>query len=261
MIRSSDSFVGQLALESISTISRDERPYYDHAIKYASETCPPPYGMHWFGDEFRRLGRNNTWLANLLVSDSDMEGYSAGRLWQYAQTIQDSATAHGMQVHAKDEAIHSKIFAKMLYLAFPSVKSEELTTQLAGYSPELKKFIDPSIELPPPSYEELLNSMILVNLYEIKALVLGKLLTPLVLAHTPAESRSLVQKMMKRILADEAKHILYSADYIETACREGYGDFVLSAIKEFQGTLNLVTETDLAKDLKYESINIRMGVL
>jgi hypothetical protein len=115
-----ETFIGNLTITSLSNINDVRRPFYEQALHYACSFSPPPYGMQWFGEEFRRRGRDPSWLASLLVSDADMEGYSAGRLWQYGVTIADKSLSDGMLKHAKDEAKHSKMFAGMLFETFHS---------------------------------------------------------------------------------------------------------------------------------------------
>jgi hypothetical protein len=256
-----ETVISNLTVASLSNIEDVKRPFYERALHDACSSSPPPYGMQWFGEEFRCRGRDPSWLASLLVSNADMEGYSAGRLWKYGVTIADKTLSDGMLKHANDEAKHSKMFARILLEIFPELESEELKAQLRQYVPELCHASTGSDEeSKAPAFEELLNSLILVNLFEVKALVLVKLLTPLVMAHAPKKSRVRVHKMMDVIIADEAHHIRYSADFIEEACRNGYMDFAQSAVKEFQATLNLVTESELAKDFKNETAEMHAGV-
>ena len=187
-----------------------------------------------------------------------MEGYSAGRLWGYGATIEDRETSLSMQRHAKDEAKHSRMFAKLLFDVFPDLESKKLKVQLAQYAPNLRsRTTQTETNEKSPPFDEVLNSMLLINLFEIKALFLGHLLKPVMIAHAPPKNRERINNFMDTIIGDEARHIQYSADFIENACKKGYRDFVSKALPEFQDTLNLVTTSELAGeqiDTEFSSI-------
>lgn len=242
------SFVGDLTLSALAKLDQKKRPYYEALIDQAFIASPPAYGKEWFGDQFRAHGRDAGWVASLMASDAYMEGYSAGRLWQYAGVLKDESLASAMRRHAMDEAKHSKIFTRTFFKAFPSLLEEDLQVKLDAYSPDLAIHPGYPDDFPKPSELELLNSMILINLYEIKALLLGKLMQPIAVAHAPEENKELVHKMLGTIIADEVHHIRYSADYIEQACRDGHSEFVGSALQDFQQTMNQIVETELDAD-------------
>ncbi|MHC5131828.1 hypothetical protein ACYSTU_11850 [Pseudomonas glycinis] len=246
-------FISNLTIAALKGVDGKERPLYEQALRNACSSVPPPYGMKWFGEEFRIKGRDASWFGGLLISDAHMEGYSAGRLWQYGERISDKALSEGMLRHARDEAKHSKLFGKILVEVFPQVQSAELSEKLRSFVPLFPVPNGALIE--PPGFEELLNSLILINLYEIKALVLGRLLSPLALAHAPEMNRLKISKMLGCILNDEAHHVKYSADFIEAACAAGYHDYVCSAFEEFQKTLNIITESELLAASEFNEID------
>ncbi len=250
MATHSRSYVGDLAIASLRIGAISERPHYEQVLHNALLSSPPPYEKRWFGNEFRRLGRDPSWLAGLLVSDANMEGYSARRLWQYAVAIEDKSLSSGMLSHAQDEAKHSRMFGRMLLDTFPQLRSDQVAAQLLSYVPRLhESSTDPKdYWSATPTFEEILNTMIMVNLYEVKALVLGKLLSPVVLAHAPEKNRRRIAKMLEVILADESRHIRYSADFIERVCCNGHKKFVQTAIVEFQSMLNKLTESEIEED-------------
>lgn len=236
-------FISNLTIAALRGIDGKTRPFYEQALQRACSCVPPPYSMQWFGETFRHKGRDASWFAGLLVSDAHMEGYSAGRLWQYAERIADPGLSEGMLRHARDEAKHSQLFGRVVVDVFPQLQSAELSGQLASFVPQFPVAAGTLTEA--PAFEELLNSLILINLYEIKALVLGQLLLPLALAHAPEANKKRVSKMLEGILRDEVYHVRYSADFIEAACVAGHQAYVFSALEEFQNTLNGVTEAEL----------------
>lgn len=238
---------------AITRVDTTSRVHYLDLLDEALLAAPPHYTTQWFGDLFRKCGRDASWLASLLASDSYMEGYSGKRLWQYAGLLQDQKLAQRMQEHAMDEVRHSKIFARALIKTFPVLASDELRNDLARNAPTLGTVPTRTLDDPVPDAEEVLTSLILINLFEIKALVLGMLMKPLVIAHSPECNRTVLRKMLDTVIADEACHISYSADFIESACLNGHRDLVRDALRDFQNTLNQVAATELEGDCPSEA--------
>jgi hypothetical protein len=242
------SNAGRLAASALARVDQTPRTHYLALLDDAFVATPPHYATQVFGDLFRKCGQDPSWLASLLASDSYMEGYSGRRLWQYAGLLQDQELAQRMQKHAMDEVRHSKIFARALIKTFPVLASDVLRNDLARNAPDLETVPIRTLDDPVPDAEEVLTSLILINLFEIKALVLGMLIKPLVIAHSPERNRALLGKMLDTIIADEARHISYSAEFIESACLNGQRDRVRHAFRDFQSTLNQVAATDLDAD-------------
>lgn len=247
-------FISNLTIAALRGIDGKARPFYERALQGACSSVPPPYSMKWFGETFRHKGRDASWFAGLLVSDAHMEGYSAGRLWQYGERIADPGLSEGMLHHARDEAKHSQLFGRVVVDVFPQLKSPALSEQLASFVPQFPVPAGTLTEA--PSFEELINSLVLINLYEIKALVLGQLLLPLAVAHAPEANRRRVSKILEGILRDEVYHVRYSADFLEAACAAGYQDYIFSAVEEFQKTLNVVTEAELNDAVEDHQVHI-----
>jgi hypothetical protein len=213
-------------------------PFYARAIDEAFASVPPTYADEKFGNLFKCRGRDASWVASLLASDCYMEAYSAVRLWQYASRVQDDAVSKQMRRHARDEAKHSKMFASVIFRTFPSLDEAGLRRQLDSYSPDFERVEVGSHLLADPSEEELLNSMLLINLYEVKALVLCKFARAVVLAHTAADQQRRVSAVFEAIERDECFHIRYSAAFLEQASERVGADHIREALSGFQEALN-----------------------
>jgi hypothetical protein len=247
------SIAGRLAATAVARVDQTPRTHYLALLDDAFVAAPPHYATQGFGDLFRKCGSDPSWLASLLASDSYMEGYSGRRLWQYAGLLQDQILAQRMRKHAMDEVRHSKIFARTLIKTFPVLASDELRGDLARNVPDLRTVPTRAPDDPVPSAEEVLTSLILVNLFEVKALVLGLLIEPLVIAHSPECNKAVLRKMLDTVIADEARHIAYTAEFIESACVNGQRDFVRNALRDFQNTLNQVAATELDADRRADA--------
>lgn len=252
MSASANNFLASLVISSVRAVDGKERPSYFASIETALAEEPAVYATERFGELFRLRGRDASWLCSLLASDSYMEGYSAGRLWTYAASLEDAKLGRAMRIHAKDEAKHSRMFSVALLRAFPAIASEALKRDLYANAPNLDRLDVSEFSLETPRDDELLSSMLLINLFEIKALVLGLMTKPLLLAHAPADRRDALARMMDTIIRDEAHHILYTADYLEARCGAGEQTAVASGLRDFQATLNTVTLKDLESELSQE---------
>lgn len=232
--------VGAFTQRSLSDGGR--RPGYEAALHAALAGSPPAYAEMRFVDEFRYQAKDPSWFASLLVSDCDLEGYSGGQLARYAKEIADRRLASGLAAHAADEARHSRIFASLLFGIFPQLAPDlSLRAKLAALAPRLKaaSYVS-AISFDEPD-EALLSSMVLINLHEVKALVLEQLLKPVALAHAPDANRQKIHRQFQVLIDDELQHIRYSAEYIEHAATLGWGDTIADMMVDYQQLMNQVT--------------------
>lgn len=246
------AFLSNFVMNSLASAGSEyEMLNYKSALGNALDYSPPPYSGHRFGEEFRRMARDPSWFGGLLVSDADLEGYSAKQLWIFASTITDQGFANGVMRHADDEARHSRVFAGFFTRIFPNSASEQVRERLAKMSPNLKQ--TPSVPTESAvsntsetrTFEEILSTAILINLYEVKALILGHLLKPVIMAYSRPVDRARHNKLTDMLLTDEVRHIRYTAEFIESAATSGYRDAVITGMKEFQNLLNEATLSDL----------------
>lgn len=237
------NFISEFTIKNLESRKSLNLQNYYSALRNACESNPPPYGENWFGEEYRRMSRDPSWFANLLISDADLEGYSAKQLWIYAGSVDDSALAHDLKLHAIDEARHSRIFGKLLFAIFPNTATDELREKLDEMSPKLqiKEVSESAEKIETMSYYEVLNSLILVNLFEIKALVLQRLLQPTLFAYGTSDLNPKIQSTTESLITDEIRHISYTAKYLEDAASIGYCDYIFTAMSDFQKYLNHIT--------------------
>jgi tRNA isopentenyl-2-thiomethyl-A-37 hydroxylase MiaE len=122
--------VAQLTLGALGA-SGAHLVHYAAALRRACEVHPPPYGQAWFGRQFRHPCSDASRFAHLLASDAHMEGYSAGRLVEFAGWVDDRALATAIRAHARDESRHSRVFGHLLAYATeatrPKVESAIVT--------------------------------------------------------------------------------------------------------------------------------------
>jgi hypothetical protein len=225
---------------ALGALGDDPLPFYRRVLRRTCEREAPPYGERGFGVELRRLARDPGWFAGLLFSNAELEGDSARQLWNYAAAVEETFAAE-MRKHAADEARHSKLFGRLLLRLFPNFDTDAQRRELAALSPALSGRAPVGGQWKP---DELLNSVILVNLYEVKALILGKLLAPLLVAYAEPEDRDHIERVTGVLLNDEVEHIRYTARFIERSSREN-GEGIEAAFVDFQRELNRMSCEDV----------------
>lgn len=228
-----------------SKLAKENLDNYSKAFRAACSSNPPPYAKAWYGQLFRELACNPEWFANLLVANAHMEGYSSKQIWDYSQSIADAELANNIRLHALDEARHSKIFPKMLNLTFPEALDEELSFKLKQLSPDLMQWHSSGVasvsNTPLMTEQQVLNTLIQINIFETQALLLQYLLRPPLLAHSSSDVHSRLLRFCSSLIADEIKHIKYTALYIERAMLRGHEEYIYSAMIDFQAMFNQMT--------------------
>ncbi|WP_260598078.1 hypothetical protein [Sphingomonas endolithica] len=232
--------VPRLAINHLGLAAGDNG--YGGALTAVFDTAPPAYASNLFAREFQRQAKDPSWFASLLVSDCDLEGYSARQLSRYSGEVVDRRVAMGLAAHAADEARHSRMFASLVVEVFPNLRPDiGLRDKLREMAPRLRLSSYGGSLAFAAVDEALLSSMVLINLHEVKALILEYLLRPLALAHAPAAHRSKVGRQLDVLVADEVQHIRYSAAYINHAVTNGWGNTVMDMMRDYGQLMDDVT--------------------
>jgi hypothetical protein len=215
---------------------------YGGALAAVFDAASPSYASNLFAREFQRQAKDPSWFASLLVSDCDLEGYSARQLSRYSGEVGDRRVAVGLAAHAADEARHSRMFASLVVEVFPQLRADaDLRDKLRDMAPRLRLGGYGGDLAFDEVDEALLSSMVLINLHEVKALVLEYLLRPLALAHAPVAHRDKVGRQLDVLVADEVQHIRYSAAYIDHAVSHGWRDTVIDMMRDYGQLMDDVT--------------------
>lgn len=211
---------------------------YLDVLSCALNDARPNFETTRYRDTFREQAVDRDWFASLLASNLYMEGYSAGRLLQYAGVVSDPALARDLARHAHDEARHSRQFHDLIFMVFPHLDTPMLRDEAAANVVDLDAIIPCPADYPAPPPDELLNSLILMNLFEIKALYLGNFLKPFVRAHAPEAHATAAESIIGGIASDECHHIAYTARHIDAFVRERGRDEVAALMSGFIEQMN-----------------------
>jgi hypothetical protein len=114
------------------------------------------------------------------------------------------------------------MYVAMLDLTFPGALSpRDAEALLASYP----LYIDeqPPLATLERDLQSLLDDIVQMNIGEVRTRIHQMLLTPVALAVAPADNREQLSAALARIYADEGRHIVYTAEILETYFSLGQG--------------------------------------
>jgi hypothetical protein len=236
-------FVFDDTLRALCERGTEALPGYEMALSAACEAFPPPFGQAWYGEKYRRHASEPGWLAASLIANAEKEAEGSRKLWSLVARTSDAGIADAIRIHAIDESRHALVYVAMCELVFPG----SLEGDVKVYAESLSPRYSPS-DSPTPSDEKssryvVLDELIQMNIGEIRTRIHQLLMGPVITAYCEPERRERLLKVLASLLADETKHIEYTARLIDAAARGGDSDFVRSTairrMKDF-GELTLV---------------------
>jgi hypothetical protein len=92
-----------------------------------------------------------------------------------------------------------------------------------------------------------------MNIAEIRTRVHHLLQRPMLLAHCSPERRDRLERILDVLLADETRHIAYTAALIEEFARGGEAESVKRLMQERLSDFNTITIDDLGRNV-FESM-------
>lgn len=222
---------------------------YKTFLRDACEIEPPPHGMAWYGNYYRRVVRNPEWFAKSLIANAAEEGNGSRKVWQFSRYIDNPEYAELVRNHSIDESRHSSMFVALLNILFPTQLEADFRAQLQALSPNYYHHKHPTTE--PLSGDRILDQkvfideIIKINLLEIRALILQLLMRPVLQAYATPSYLAKVTTMSDLFIYDETKHVEYSAYCIGKYIQEGNQEWVRDMMIHRQKTVNEMFITDV----------------
>jgi hypothetical protein len=232
--------VANLTIEALAASGTEPLPNYSSALSHACELHPPPFGMAWYGEKYRQVSTDPSWLANSLIANAAKEGEGSRKLWILAGRTEDGVVSDQVRLHAVDEARHAKLYIEMLEIAFPQCVESDMRSELDNLSPGYTAKQHPD-RLKPATKAHVLDELIQMNIGEIRTRIHQLLLRPVITAHCPPENRRQLARVLDSLLKDETSHIEYTARLIERAANEGHIEFVQSTFEKRLAEFNQIT--------------------
>jgi hypothetical protein len=242
------NIVSELTIKALEEQGIVKIDYYSESLRSACEAYPPPFGMKWYGDKYRQLACNPTWFASSLIGNSVKEAEGSQKLWELAGQTNNQEVAEQIRLHAIDEARHSRLYIQMLDLVFPASLENQVRTELENILPKYT-FKDYPKKLSSKSDSYVLDSLIQMNIGEIRTRINQLLLRPIILAYCKSNYKDKLIQILKSLLEDETKHITYTAKLIDHAAARGCFKFVNEIMHERLDGFNQITLDEVGKSV------------
>jgi hypothetical protein len=242
------NIVAELTTKILRAYSGEDMPHYCEALTEACRSSPPPFGTKEYGEIFREVASDPSWMATSLIDNARGEGDGSEHLWDLAASTPDARIAAQVKAHAIDESRHSKYYVAMLDLAFPGVVDDELHARLNALSPGYTQRSRFQAQADSPYASAItLDDLIQVNIAEIRTLVHHILQKPVLLAYCAPERRRRLALLHDKLRLDEIRHIGYTAALIEEFSQLGRADTVKQLMQERMIDFNAITNEDLGR--------------
>jgi hypothetical protein len=210
------SFIAQVAVHQYG--GGDAFPHYLGAITEALVNEPPPFDTEAYSSTYHNSALDPRWLATSILTNAEMEGDGARRLWSLATFAPDSEERALLKRHAVDESRHALFYLALLDLAFPDAIEPEFRQDLRQLSPgfAMHKDLYP-IEGSPYARPPTIDDYLQMNIAEIRTTIHHMMQRRAIRAHCPEENLPRVLDVLDSLLDDELAHVGYTAMLIDRA--------------------------------------------
>lgn len=231
-------------LRALVRIGAGPLPGYAASLRAACRASPPAFGTASYGRCYRALAADRGWLAASLVQNAQKEGEGSRKLWRLAARAADPEVAEQVRRHAVDESRHALVYLAMLDTAFPGAVTQRDRSRLRALSPCYRAGDRPQ-RLRPATRRRVLDELIQMNIGEIRTCLNQILLAPVARRVCPPAGRRRLARMLTALLADEARHIAYTARLIERAMDGGEERFVRRTMARRLAEFNRITQDEV----------------
>lgn len=240
------SFVADDTVAALRAADTEPLPQYEASLRAACEASPPPFGMAWYGETYRSVASDPAWLALSLIANAEKEAEGSRKLWSLVARTADPAVAEAVRVHAVDESRHALLYIAMCDLVFPDAMDPELRAHADGLSPRYSMRDVPPPE-PPSSAEQVIDELIQMNIGEIRTRIHQLLMRPVIHAYCAPERRDRLMRVLDSLLADETKHVQYTARLIDAAAGAGHQELVREVTRQRVHEFNQITMDEVGE--------------
>jgi hypothetical protein len=212
----------QSTLEAIRAFLDDDFPNYSETLGRAFSEVDPVFVRPRYADFFWHCSTTVLgWLPRVVLASATAESEGSLRLLSLWKAVDYYKEAEDwVLTHSKDESRHSRLFVRLVDLAFPKFFRPEDLLQvkesLSVIGPaDLEKF---DFKL---SEDSFMDHLMQVNMGEIRTRIHMQMLAPVFYNVTPKEFQPQVGRMLERLEQDEIRHIAYTVNILETWARNG----------------------------------------
>jgi hypothetical protein len=209
-------------LAAIREFLNADFPHYTETLQAAFSEVDPLFIRPKYSSFFWHCSTTVPgWLPHVLLASAKAESEGSLELLNFWQCVHNFPEAETwVLTHAKDESRHSRLFIKLINLAYPKFfNKEELTVvknslSVIGKEQTTKSEINIDDDL-------FMNGLMQVNIGEIRTRLHMHLLAPVFYNMTPKENQPEVGRLLEGLEHDEVRHIAYTVEILETWARNG----------------------------------------
>jgi hypothetical protein len=209
-------------LSEVRLFSDADLPHYSDCINRAFEAVAPVFTRQRYSDFFFHCASIVPgWLARVVMANADAESHGSEKLhYLWRGSVDNEIVATDVLEHSKDEAGHSRIFVSLVQEIFPNAYAEAI---LADKRKSMFRIDKAALEADRFRLAEdhLIDHLVQMNMGEIRTRIHMQLLSPVLFAFTPLDTREHVSDTLHRLVTDEVRHINYTAQFIEAWCETG----------------------------------------
>jgi hypothetical protein len=218
--------------------------HYLRGLQQACRKHPPPFGAAFYGEQYRAAAADPGWLARSLAGNAGAESLGARKLWELAGRTSDPTIRDLICRHAMDECRHARLYIAMCETLFPDSIDKIVRTQVLAQLPRYTATSQPA-DLPPYSERQLIDAVVQINLGEIRTRLHQLLLAPVATAYCLPDRQPKLVPLLRSLLADETRHVAYTAQLIAEAMNRGFREFVELTMARRLEQINRLTVAQL----------------
>jgi hypothetical protein len=219
----------QNTLDLVREHTGNDLPRFTECVQRAFKEVAPIFLRPRYGEFFWHCSSTVPgWLPRVVLANARMESDGSAKLlslWQdinYSSEIEDQVL-----FHATDEARHSRLFVKLVSMAFPGMFADGALSTYRGKLTKIEKHKLVK-SATPIDVKALIDNLVQMNMGEIRTRLHMELIAPVLHAFTPDESKAELECMLQGLAHDEIVHIGYIAGILEEMCADGDSELVRS---------------------------------
>ncbi|PGU19085.1 hypothetical protein [Bacillus thuringiensis] len=229
----------------------EDLSYYTDSLINAFEKSDPVFIRKNYSEFFWHCASTVPgWLPRVVLANSTAESEGSSKLLSLWKTVNyNTEVEERVLYHAKDESRHSRIFLRLVQLAFPhSIDSSEIK-KLDEKLTDIRNKKHEKVDYKIPE-ELLIDHLVQMNIGEIRTRLHMQLLAPVIHAFAPTENKLRVRRILEGLVLDEVNHIGYTAKLMESWAASGkvHRELIFNLYQRRLEDFNLVTiqETESA---------------
>lgn len=232
---SSENYIQDL-LAIIREHAQDELPFYTDCLLGAYSRVDPVFLRQGYADFFWHCASTvPKWMPKVVLSNGKAESEGSNNLLSLWKQVHDQDfVADQVMIHAKDESRHSRMFIRMVQLAFPGFATQADLDDFERSLPDVRKGSHEKLVTRLPT-NHIIDHLVQMNIGEIRTRLHMHLFAPVIHNFAPGENKASIRGFLNTLVGDEVRHISYTALLMERWAEAG--DF--SLIKNlYLGRLN-----------------------